>query len=86
MPSFNGVRMADRNRCFLTLGCGVEGQQRVVKDNLAWHPKPDTRQCLLVQTGQRPWPQVVTPGSTAVISVEVRRCLPTSTEQRGAPR
>ena len=56
-----------------------------VKGNLAWHPKPDTRQCLLVHTGRRPWPQLVTPGSTAMINVEVRRCLSTSTEQCGAP-
>ena len=67
-------------------GAAAEGSLRVVKGNLAWHRKPDTRQCLLVYTGRRPWPQLVTPGSTAVISVEVRRCLPTtSTEQCGAP-
>ena len=57
----------------------------VVKGNVAWHPKPDTCQCCSFTPGGglgRSWSLR---GSTAVISVEVRRCLSTSTEQCGAP-
>ena len=52
----------------------TEGRQRV-NGRSAWHPKADLRPSLLVHARHRPWPQLVTPSSTTVIIVEVRRYL-----------